>query len=44
MKLQGLSIEEAAASTGQSTSLVKVNIHRGLGRLQVLAEGQSDAD
>jgi len=44
VKLQGLSIEEAAARTGQSASLVKVNIHRGLGRLQVLAEGQSDAD
>jgi len=44
VKLQGLSIEEAAARTGQSASLVKVNIHRGLARLQVLAEGQSDAD
>lgn len=44
VKLQGLSIEEAAARTGQSASLVKVNIHRGLGRLQILAEGQSDAD
>jgi len=44
VKLQGLSIEEAAARTGQSISLVKVNIHRGLGRLQVLAEGQSDAE
>ena len=44
VKLQGLSIEEAAARTGQSVSLVKVNIHRGLGRLQVLAGGQSDAE
>ncbi len=33
VKLQGLSIEEAAARTGQSASLVKVNIHRGLNRL-----------
>ena len=33
VKLAGLSIEEAAAQTGQSTSLVKVNIHRGLARL-----------
>ena len=33
VKLQGLSIEEAAAATGQSVSLVKVNIHRGLARL-----------
>ncbi len=44
VKLQGLSIEEASARTGQSMSLVKVNIHRGLGRLQVLAGGQSDAE
>ena len=34
VKLQGLSIEEAAAASGQSESLVKVNIHRGLARLQ----------
>ena len=33
VKLQGFSIEEAAAQTGQSVSLVKVNIHRGLNRL-----------
>ena len=44
VKLQGLSIEEAAARTGQSASLVKVNIHRGLGRLQALAGSQSDAE
>jgi len=44
VKLQGLSIEEAATRTGQSVSLVKVNIHRGLGRLQVLAGSQSDAE
>jgi len=44
VKLQGLSVEEAAARTGQSASLVKVNIHRGLGRLQALAESQSDAE
>ena len=30
VKLEGLSIAEAAAKTGQSESLVKVNIHRGL--------------
>jgi RNA polymerase sigma-70 factor (ECF subfamily) len=34
VKLQGFSIEEAASATGQSESLVKVNIHRGLGKLQ----------
>jgi RNA polymerase sigma factor (sigma-70 family) len=44
VKLQGLSIEEAAALTGQSTSLVKVNIHRGLGRLMSIVRRQSDAD
>lgn len=33
VKLDGLSIAEAAAATGQSPSLVKVNIHRGLARL-----------
>ncbi len=43
VKLQGLSIEEAAAHTGQSVSLVKVNIHRGLGRLASIAKGQIDA-
>ncbi len=44
VKLQGLSIEEAAARTGQSISLVKVNIHRGLGQLTMLAGKESDAD
>lgn len=33
VKLDGLSIDEAAAATGQSSALVKVNIHRGLVRL-----------
>ncbi len=44
VKLEGLSIEEAAARTGQSPSLVKVNIHRGLARLAKLVEGGADAD
>lgn len=39
VKLQGLSIDEAAALTGQSAALVKVNIHRGLGRLTRQVEG-----
>lgn len=43
VKLEGLSIEEAAARTGQSPSLVKVNIHRGLARLARLVEGGADA-
>jgi RNA polymerase sigma factor (sigma-70 family) len=33
VKIKGFSIEEAAAMTGQSESLVKVNIHRGLSKL-----------
>lgn len=37
VKIQGFSIEEAASMTGQSESLVKVNIHRGLARLSSFA-------
>jgi RNA polymerase sigma factor (sigma-70 family) len=37
VKLQGVSIEAASAATGQSTALVKVNIHRGLKKLAALA-------
>lgn len=37
VKLNGLTMEEAAAQTGQSVSLVKVNIHRGLIKLSDLA-------
>ena len=33
VKIQGLSIEEAAAKSGQSAALVKVNIHRGLAKM-----------
>jgi RNA polymerase sigma factor (sigma-70 family) len=44
VKLQGLSIEETAARTGQSISLVKVNIHRGLRRLTSIVQRQSDAE
>ncbi len=42
VKLQGFSIEEAASISGQSPSLVKVNIHRGLGRLSAMVEGGQD--
>jgi RNA polymerase sigma-70 factor (ECF subfamily) len=38
VKIEGLSIAEASRSTGQSESLVKVNIHRGLKRLTALIE------
>lgn len=41
VKLEGLSIEEAAAATGRSAALVKVNIHRGLGKLAKQVEGRN---
>ena len=44
VKLEGLSIQEAAARTGQSISLVKVNIHRGLNRLTSLVQRETDAE
>ncbi|TLU70740.1 sigma-70 family RNA polymerase sigma factor [Lichenicoccus roseus] len=44
VKLQGLSIEEAALRTGQSKPLVKVNIHRGLSRLSALVGSRADVE
>lgn len=44
VKLDGLSIEEAAAASGQSPALVKVNIHRGLAKLMRLVEGFGEND
>jgi RNA polymerase sigma-70 factor (ECF subfamily) len=41
VKLQGFSVEEASIRTGQSVSLVKVNIHRGLARLSAIVEVQT---
>ena len=38
VKIGGLSVREAANKTGQSESLVKVNIHRGLKKLAKLVE------
>ena len=38
VRIEGLSISEASLTTGQSESLVKVNIHRGLKRLADLIE------
>ncbi|MEL7446749.1 MAG: sigma-70 family RNA polymerase sigma factor [Pseudomonadota bacterium] len=38
VKIEGLSIREASERTGQSESLVKVNIHRGLKKLATLVE------
>ena len=45
VKLHELSIE-AAMATGQSAALIKVNIHRGLGKLttQVEQQGRDDDD
>jgi RNA polymerase sigma factor (sigma-70 family) len=37
VKLEGVSIEHASGATGQSKSLVKINIHRGLKKLAALA-------
>ena len=44
VKLDGLSIEEASERTGQSVSLVKVNIHRGLAKLSKLVQDTAHAD
>jgi RNA polymerase sigma-70 factor (ECF subfamily) len=38
VKIEGLSIREAAARSGQSESAVKVSIHRGLKKLSALPE------
>lgn len=38
VKIEGLSIREAAEKTGQTESAVKVNIHRGLRKLAALVE------
>lgn len=38
VKVQGFSIAEASRASGQSESLVKVNIHRGLKKLAAMIE------
>ena len=38
VKIEGQSVRDAAASSGQSESLIKVNIHRGLKKLAALVE------
>lgn len=40
VKIEGLSIAEAAAQTGQSEPLVKVNIHRGIKKMATLIESE----
>ena len=44
VKLEGYSVEEASRTTGQSVSLIKVNIHRGLKRLATIVRANGDAD
>jgi RNA polymerase sigma-70 factor (ECF subfamily) len=46
VRLQGASIKTASTATGQSAALVKVNIHRGLKKLAVLAvcDGSTSAN
>ena len=43
VKLEGYSVEEASRVTGQSVSLIKVNIHRGIKRLTNIVTAD-DAD
>ncbi len=38
VKIEGLSISEASSACGQSESLIKVNIHRGLKKLAAMIE------
>ena len=42
VKLEGFSIREAAAATGQSAALVKINIHRGIARLASTIDNDED--
>jgi RNA polymerase sigma-70 factor (ECF subfamily) len=44
VKLEGYSVEEASRATGQSISLIKVNIHRGLKRLASIIKATRDAN
>lgn len=44
VKLEGYSVEEASEAMGQSVSLVKVNIHRGLHRLASIVRKAGHSD
>jgi RNA polymerase sigma-70 factor (ECF subfamily) len=44
VKLKGYSVEEASRATGQSVSLIKVNIHRGIKRLANIVKATGDAN
>lgn len=41
VRIEGLSVAEAAAKLGQSEGLVKVNIHRGLKRMAAMVESDT---
>lgn len=43
-RIEGYSVRETAEMTGQSEPAVKVNVHRGLGRLMARIKGNDDAD
>lgn len=42
VRLEGWSVEEVSVKTGQSPTLVKVNVHRGMVRLAGLIKQQAD--
>ena len=42
VKIEGYSVEEASLRTGQSGSLIKVNIHRGLAKLAAIVQKRPD--
>ena len=44
VKLEGLSVEEAATRTGMSISAIKIGIHRGMKTLAQRLRSSSDAD
>ena len=44
VKIEGLSVAEAAARTGASESAIKVQVHRGLKRLAALVRADARAD
>ncbi len=44
VKIEGFSVEEASMKTGQSPSLIKINIHRGLAKLAGIVRGQAHVD
>jgi RNA polymerase sigma-70 factor, ECF subfamily len=43
-RIEGYSVREAAEISGQSEPSIKVNVHRGLGRLMAAIRGSDDAN